>query len=84
MLFRSLELTPRPADLAVSDQTEVPVGQRAIYFRSVPGRYYAVQSITELGGAWTLQGTRVASTTQTRFVVPAGGAQSFYRVLALP
>ena len=79
-----LELAPRPADLTASDQTPVPVGQRAVYFRSVPARYYGVESTTNLNDAWNLQATRVASTTQTRFLLPAGEAQIFYRVLALP
>ncbi len=79
-----LELAPRPADLTASDQTPVPAGQRAVYFRSVPGRYYGVQSATDLSGAWTLAAVRIASTTETRFVLPASGSQDFYRVLALP
>ena len=79
-----LELTSRPADLTASDQTPVPAGQRAVYFRSVPGRYYGVQSTTNLSGPWTLQAVRIASTSQTRFVLPASGPQAFYRVLALP
>lgn len=62
----------------------MPAGQRAVYFRSVPGRYYGAQSATDLSGAWNFQATRVASTTQTRFVLPAGGSQDFCRVLALP
>ena len=32
-----------PADLAATDQTPVPANQRAVYFRSIPGRYYGVQ-----------------------------------------
>ena len=79
-----LELSPRPADLTASDQTPFPAGQRAVYFRSVPGRYYGVQNAADLSAAWTLQATRVASTTQTRFVLPAISSQDFYRVLALP
>jgi len=56
----------------------------AVYFRSVPGRYYGVQNATDLSEAWTLQAVRVASTSQTRFVLPASRSQDFYRVLALP
>ena len=45
----------------------MPAGKHAVYFRSVPGRYYGVQRARSLGGTWELQGTRIASTTQTRF-----------------
>jgi len=81
-----LELTPRPADLSASDQTPIPAGQRAVYFRSVPGRYYGVQSAVDLGGTWELQATRIAApgTTQTRILLPIPGPQAFYRVEALP
>jgi hypothetical protein len=44
-----LELTSRPADLAESDQTPIEPGQQALYFRSVPDRYYGVQRATSLG-----------------------------------
>lgn len=87
-----LEPTPRPADLAETDRTPIPAGKHAVYFRSVPGRYYGVQRALTLGGTWELQGTRIASTTQTRFVLgnaeagefPANAPQVFYRVLVLP
>ena len=79
-----MEFTPRPADLNASDQTPVEAGQHAVYFRSVPSRYYGVQRTTVLGGAWELQAVRVADTAQTRFVLPQPDARAFYRVLALP
>ena len=67
-------------------ETERFSKSRAIYFRSVPGRYYGVQRTTNLNltESWVLESTRVASATQTRLVLPAGGSQIFYRVLALP
>jgi hypothetical protein len=79
-----LELTPRSADLSASDQTPIEPGQHAVYFRSVPDRYYGVQLATSLAGAWELQATWVATTTQTRFVLPKPADHAFYRVLALP
>ena len=79
-----LESAPRPADLAESDQTPVPDGSHAVYFRSVPGRYYGVQSSALLPGSWTLQASRIASTTQTRFILPNPNANAFHRVLVLP
>ena len=79
-----IELAARPADLTASDKTPVPAGQHAVYFRSVPGRYYGVQGAAGASGAWTVQAVRIASTTQTRFALPAGGSQVFYRVAELP
>ena len=84
----ALELAPRPADLADTDRTPVPGGYHAVYFRSVPGRYYGVQSTAFIQGPWALQDVRVASATQTRFVVQNRGAddfhRAFYRVVLLP
>ncbi|MFO1498643.1 MAG: leucine-rich repeat protein [Verrucomicrobiota bacterium] len=79
-----LEPMPRPADLSGSDRTPIEPGQHVVYLRSVPGRYYGVQSATSLDGAWELRATKVAATTQTRFVLPKPADHAFYRVLALP
>jgi predicted nucleic acid-binding Zn finger protein len=79
-----LEFTPRPADLSDSDKIPIPVDRHAVYFRSVPGRYYGVQRATVLGGEWELQAVRVASTSQTRFVLWAPDSQVYYRVIVLP
>ena len=95
MLFRSptqsasslaLELTPRPADLSDADRTPIPPGQRAVYFRSAPHRYYGVERALTLAGPWELQATRVASenTSQTRVLLDRPEKQAFYRVVALP
>lgn len=71
--------------LAVSDRTPSSPGQLAVRFRTVPGRYYGVQRARSLGGPWELQGTRIASTTQTRLVLwNPNEPQLFYRVLVLP
>jgi hypothetical protein len=79
-----LELTPQEAELSTADQAPLEAGQHAVYFRSVPDRYYGVERSTGLGGAWELQATKVATTSQTRFVLPQPSDHSFYRVLALP
>ena len=51
----------------------------------MPGRYYGVQRANSLTGTWELRATRVASTTQTRFVLEnPNQPQVFYRVLVLP
>ena len=79
-----LELVPRPADLADADRSSVPEGFHALYFRSVPGRRYGANVSPVLGGAWQQQAIAVASTTQTRFLVPKPASQGFYRVVVLP
>jgi hypothetical protein len=80
----ALELEPRPADLASNDRIPVPGGHRAVYFQSVPGRYYGVQSTALIPGLWSLVDVRVASATQTRFVVQKPPTSAFYRVVLLP
>ena len=80
----ALELAPSPADLADTDRAPVPGGYHAVYFRSVPGRYYGVLSTALIQGPWALQGVRVASAAQTRFVVQNPGASAFHRVVLLP
>ena len=81
-----LELVPRPADLAASDQTPIPDGSHAVFFRSVPGRSYGIQRTTTLPSTWELQAVRIASdgTTQTRVLVAKPEKHAFYRVLVLP
>ena len=80
-----LESVPRPADLAAPDLAPISEGQHAVYFRSVPGRYYGVQRAGGLSGPWELQAVVIASATQTRFVLEAAAEpQAFYRVLVLP
>ncbi|MBK7998489.1 MAG: leucine-rich repeat domain-containing protein [Verrucomicrobia bacterium] len=79
-----LEFTPRPADLSDSDKIPVPVDRHAVYFRSIPGRYYGVQRAMVLGGEWELQAVRVASTSQTRLVLWSPDSQVYYRVIVLP
>ncbi len=79
-----LEPNPRPADLAPSDQTPIDPAQHPLYFPSIPGKYYAIQSAPTLGAPWQLQATRIASTAQTRILLPKPEPHAFYRVQALP
>ena len=82
-----MELTPRQADLADSDKTPVPADKRPIYFRSVPGRGYALQSSIGVNNdLWSFAGSSVASsnTSQTRLLVPKEDSNTFYRVYVLP
>ena len=81
-----LELVPRPMDLSADDQKPVPSNKRTIYFRSVPGRYYGIQSTGKLPGDWQFQAVRIAPTeaSQTRFLLDQPTTNAFFRVLALP
>ncbi len=79
-----LELAPQPGDLSEADKTPVPDGSHAIFFSSVPGLYYGAETLDTLQGVWVLQAVAVASTAQTRFVVPNPASQAFYRVVVLP
>ncbi|MCW5559928.1 MAG: leucine-rich repeat domain-containing protein, partial [Verrucomicrobiae bacterium] len=81
-----IELTPRLADLAPEDQTSIPAGKYGVYFRSVAGRYYSLQSVSGLGEAWRAQATRIGApgATQTRILLPEPGPQVFFRILVLP
>ena len=64
-----LESVPRPAELAESDRVPISPGQHAVYFRSVPGRYYGVQRARSLTGVSELQAVVIASAAQTQFVL---------------
>jgi hypothetical protein len=39
-----VESVPRPADLTEADRTPLSANQHAIYFRTVPGKQYGIQS----------------------------------------
>jgi len=67
------------------DRAPISAGEHAVYFRSVPSRYYGVQRASSVTGTWELQAVVIASATQTRFVLDdPGEPQAFYRVLVLP
>jgi hypothetical protein len=82
------EFLPRTEGLASTDQTAIPFGKRALYFRSVPGRYYGLERASSLAGPWKLEAVRVAKTgtTQTRVLSPESDpdTKSFYRAVVLP
>lgn len=79
-----MEQAIRFADLPEPDQTPIPLYSHGLHFRSVPGRYYALESAPALGAPWQLRDTRVASTTQTRFLVDTPRDNVFFRVVVLP
>lgn len=80
----AMEIAPRPGDLAEADKTPVGEAQRALYFQSVPGRTYAIQSADRLDGSWQTETTVTATTTQKRALVAQPATQAFYRVLVVP
>jgi hypothetical protein len=60
-----MELWPRPEDLTEADRMPVNDGQDAVYFRSMPGKRYAVQWTDVLQGPWQVNAVLIATTTQT-------------------
>lgn len=79
-----LDLASRPAELTESDRTPITGDRNAIYFRSVPGKRYGIESARSLQGSWQLKAVTTASSTQTRFVLERTEPEAFYRVLVLP
>jgi hypothetical protein len=77
----ALECVPRPDDLSAADKTPIGVNQQALYFRSVPGKSYGVQSAESLDGHWNTKTVVTATTTQKRLVLAKPETQAFYRVI---
>jgi hypothetical protein len=80
----TLELIPRPQDLSPEDVVPPPFGQNAFYFRSSPGRRYAIEQMLSLERSSRLVDVRVAGARQTRVLVPNPTSQAYYFVRALP
>jgi hypothetical protein len=80
----ALEGTPRMNDLAEGDRTPIGATQHALYFQSVPGKQYEIQSTDELGGTWKTVQTIIATTTPKRVVLDKPARQAFYRVVVRP
>jgi hypothetical protein len=74
------EGTPRPNDLADADKTAIAEDQQALYFQTVPGRKYEIQSANSLTGAWLTKTNITATTPQKRVVFKKPVNQEFYRV----
>ena len=75
------EALARPGDLSDDDKTSVGPSQFALYFQSVPGKTYEVQSADALGGSWTPTVSATATTTQKRVLLSRPAMQGFYRVV---
>ena len=79
-----LEQQPRPNDLTESDKTPPGPNQFALYFQSVPGKIYELQSTPTLGSPWKSAFTVIATTTQKRVLMSKPASKGFYRVLLSP
>jgi hypothetical protein len=78
------ENTPRLNDLADEDKTAVGPDQRALYFQTVSGKKYEIQSASVVGGTWQTETNATATTTQKRVLVNKNNTQGFYRVILVP
>jgi hypothetical protein len=79
-----MEQQPRPGDLTDSDKSPPGPNQLALYFRSIPGKIYELQSTPTLGSAWKSAFTVTGSTTQKRVLMTKPASKGFYRVLLIP
>ncbi len=76
-----MEFMPRMANLEEPDQIPPAENQEALYFQSVAGKTYAVQSAEALGGAWQNVAVVTAATSQKRVLVTKSNSRVFYRVV---
>lgn len=79
-----MEQQPRLGDLTESDKTPPGPNQLALYFRSIPGKIYELQSTPMLGVPWKSVFTVIATTTQKRVLMSKPASKGFYRVLLIP
>ncbi len=74
----------RSDELTEADKTAIGPDQHALYFQTVPGRSYEIQSLNTFGGTWQTENNVTATTTQKRAVVNKPVDQRFYRVVLVP
>lgn len=79
-----MEQQPRPGDLTESDKTPPGSNQIALYFQSIPGRIYELQSAPTPGNPWKSAFTVIATTTQKRVLMSKPTTNGFYRVFLTP
>jgi hypothetical protein len=79
-----LESVARPNDLFDSDKTPVRAGEYALYFQTIPGKQYLIQSVNAFGGEWQSITNVTATTVQKRVLVRKPVDQAFYRVVLVP
>ncbi len=78
------EGAPLLENLAEEDKTAIGTDQHALYFQTVPGKKYEIQSTTALSGTWQTETNVSATTTQKRVLVNKPANQEFYRVVLVP
>ena len=78
------ESAPLLENLAEEDKTAIGSDQHALYFQSVPGKQYKIESATAFGVAWRTETNVNATTTQKRVLVTKPLDQRFYRVVLVP
>lgn len=74
------DLSSQPESLAQADMELTPATHHALYFRSVPGTRYLVESAADVTGPWRVELVRTATATQTRALVKKPAGHAFYRV----
>jgi hypothetical protein len=80
----AFEAAARPEDLSAADQTPIAEGRFGLYFQSIPGKSYSVQSSGRLGGEWSTVANTTASNPQSRVVLDRPAGAAFYRLLVNP
>lgn len=79
----AFELNPRVGDLDENDLLPVPNGYVPIFLKTEPGKYYGIEAAFNLDEGWELTAVRVASLTQTRFLIKADRSHAFFRARLL-
>jgi hypothetical protein len=80
----AFESVPRPNDLEDADKTPAGSDQLALYFQTVPGKEYSIQSVSAVGGAWQTETNVTATTSQKRVLVNKPNGQGVYRIVLAP
>lgn len=80
----AFEAAPRPEALSEADKVPMEASQHALYFQSVPGMTYEVQSAATPSGRWTSRRIVTAVNAQTRVVLEKPASPEFYRLLLSP
>ncbi len=80
----AFERVSRPNDLVDEDKTAIGSDQHPLFFQTVAGRKYEIQSVTAFGGVWQTETNITATTTQKRVLINKPVDQGFYRVVLVP
>jgi sugar lactone lactonase YvrE len=78
------ESEPRTNDLVDADKTAIGSDVKALYFQTVPGKKYGIQSTVDFGGAWQAETNVTATTTQKRVLFKTPVARIFFRLVLIP